>query len=100
MDLPSNAFEVEDISRRKNYTFWKQGDRVKLIDTTRTFKPLSDYSRRRFRHTFGPDEFPFGCEDAEEYFEHMYEKSLELGQNIAFLAWLDPDTGEQLEQDS
>lgn len=100
MDFPSNAFEVEDIKRRENYTFWKKDDVVHLIDTTRTFRPLKDYSPM---HTFGPNEFPFGNENAEEYFEMMYERSQDLtGEygNIVFLAWIDPETGEQLEQDS
>lgn len=99
MDFPSNAFEVEDIKRRKNYAFWKRDDKVILLDTTRKFQPLDQYSRRRFKHTFGPTGFPFDCDDAEEYFEHMYEKSLDLSQTIVFLAWIDPETGEQVEED-
>lgn len=99
MDFPSNAFEVEDIARRENYAFWKKEDKVVLIDTTRTFQPLEDYSHRNHKHTFGPEKFPFGCENAEEYFEYMYNKSLKMDQNIAFLAWIDPETGEQVEEE-
>jgi len=99
MDFPSNAFEVEDIERRENYTFWKVDDEVYFIDTTRTFQPLADYGSKDIKHVFGPNKFPFHCENAEEYFEHMYHKSQNLDQNILFLAWLDPETGEQLELD-
>lgn len=99
-NFPSPVFEIEDIDDRKNYCFWKKDNTVVLVDTTRTFKALKDYKESRIINIFGPESFPFQCESAEEYFNKMHDKSLNTSGRFAFIAWVDPETGEAIEPEN
>lgn len=92
--MNKKAFEVEDIGTRKNYTFVLDAPHVFMYDTSRG-------SGNRLLTTMpednaAPDEslFPFGCDTAEEYYDHMHQKALgkESTFPIYFLGFVNPET--------
>lgn len=86
------AFEVEDIGRRENYTFeYNPYDQaVNMYDTSRGVG-----KKLKMRKT---KEFPFECETAYDYFKYLCEKSLkfEPDNDIYFLGWVHPVTVQPL----
>lgn len=85
-------FEVEDIVERKNYTFSLEGDFVSLYNTSRGAGNLH-------METWGPTDFPNGAKTAVEYYDFLYEKSLDFTnrESIHFLGYVD-DKFEPIEE--
>lgn len=98
-DKVKKAFEVEDINTRKNYTFVLDEDRVFMYDTSRgsgnNLMTIMPYDNAEPEKSL----FPFGCDTAEEYYNHIYKKSLgeESTFPIYFLGYVDPETFQPLE---
>lgn len=96
------AFEVEDTSNRKNYSFVLDGSHVYMYNTSRgsennllTTMPEDNADRDYISL------FPFGCNTAKEYYDHMYKKSIKLnsGYPIHFIGCVDPETFQSIEAD-
>ena len=94
------AFEVEDIRERKNYTLkYIPNNMVCMIDTSRNGnkKVLSEFPEDTHSEFTTP--FPFDCKTAYEYFVHMYNKALNtVSTGIVFLGWVDIHTYEPIEE--
>lgn len=80
------AFEVEDINTRQNFTFKYNpyDESVTTIDTTinKPSKVIIFYNK----------DFPFECKSAYDYFVYLYNKSLthKDNTNIFFIGWVNP----------
>lgn len=82
----NQAFEVEDINSRKNYVFKKTESVVELWETS------IDLDLPKLLYTFPTESaFPFNCKNSEEYYQHVYEKSLKAVDGVAFLGFVDDD---------
>lgn len=98
-DRVKKAFEVEDINTRKNYTFVLDEGRVFMYDTSRgsgnNLMTIMPYDNAEPEKSL----FPFECDTAEEYYNHIYKKSLgkESTFPIYFLGYVDPETFQPLE---
>lgn len=92
------AFEVEDIKKRKNYTFhYRPNDSVLMVDTSLGSHEniLCEFPADTNKESITA--FPFGCKTSYEYFVHMYNKALH-GTEIVFLGWVDPKNYKPLEE--
>jgi len=99
------AFEVEVISSRKNYSFLyiPEINQVQMLNTSR------GYEKYEIECIFPDDtlsefgtKFPFKCETAYDYFCYMYKKSLMRDEtySIYFIGWVDPKTFQPIEEDN
>jgi hypothetical protein len=96
------AFEVEDIYRRTNFTFVYEPTtkQVDLFETSRGVGKRLDMSYREqggfLMPIGGPSGAvtnPLGCTNAYKYFVTLYGKSINtFTGGIVFLGWVDPDT--------
>lgn len=85
------AFEIEDVERRENYTFvYNPYDQsVELYNTSRNVG-----RQLKTRHTRN---FPFEQETAYRYFKYLYNKATGMKDHpFYFLGWVHPDTIEPL----
>lgn len=85
------AFEIEDVERRENYTFvYNPYDQsVEMYNTSRKVG-----KQLKTRHT---KNFPFEQETAYKYFKHLYNKATGMKVHpFYFLGWVHPDTIEPL----
>ncbi|WP_440650287.1 hypothetical protein [Bacillus subtilis] len=94
------AFEVEDIGRRDNYTFiYNPYDQsVETYDTSRKDSGLG-FKRKLVGRSV--KEFPFECDSAYSYFVELYRKAtlFEGNNDIYFIGWVHPDHGYSLDEE-
>ncbi len=94
------AFEVEDIGRRNNYTFiYNPYDQsVETYDTSRKDSGLG-FKRKLVGRSV--KDFPFECDSAYSYFVELYRKAtlFEGNNDIYFIGWVHPDHGYSLNED-
>jgi hypothetical protein len=87
-----DAFEVEDLSTRKNYSFVlnRNENTVAAHDTS------PGAGNMRF-DTVGPYRFPFEKKTAIEFYEHIYRLALKGAENRMFIGYVDPVRFQPLE---
>jgi hypothetical protein len=99
------AFEVEDISRRENYTFVYEPEAksVELYNTSRGIgRRLQFIYQESGGHLFPSEEEckmdPHDCKTAYAYFQTLLNKSrtFPAAMTMCFLGWVDPDSIEPL----
>lgn len=104
------AFEVEDIGTRENYTLVYEpiSKRVEFYNTSRGIGRRLDLVYQEQDGCLVPKTEdkgylinlnPLGCREAYEYFRKLYSHSAGLTatySDICFLGWVDPDTIEPL----
>lgn len=96
------AFEVENIRNRNNFTFVFEPTtkQVDMFDTSRQVGKRLEMTYREkgglLLPVGGPRNAnmnPLDCFHAYDYFKALYDKSLRgLSGDICFLGWVDPDT--------
>lgn len=97
------AFEVEDINTRQNFTFRLDVEKntVQMLDSSLPHRSSkSGELLYEFPTDKSPPHFPFGCKDAQEYFDFIYGKAVNGDPDhpgVYFLGWVDPETLQPLE---
>ena len=84
-------FETEDLKIRQNHTFVLDEDVVEIYDTSRGFGNV-------LLETIEAP-FPFGCQNASEYYTELFRKALRMEDDISFLGYVDENFNEIFPED-